>query len=389
MEHSARQVLIVMHNWAGYLSGVQLGIAEYMMQRPEWVWARLLPKREHLAQIQESGTVDGVITWVEEEYSQDLCKLNVPVVDVSIWWNRSLFPQVLPDDIAIGKMAAEYLKDLGLKNFAAVGWPGVVFSDLRIKAFADCLSESKIAVNVCPDRMLPLPPGIVAPPGINPIIFSWLLTLPKPTGIFCPQDNKAAELLDICRHAKLNVPEDLCILGVDNDELTARLTRPPLSSIAVPSEKIGYMAAKMLDDLMNGATAPKTPIFLPPVGVVTRQSTNLLKIPDEDVQEAVRYIRERVHTRVTVTDLLRAVPVNRRYLERKFKEHVGRTPLQEIRRARVEKAKELLSGSDMSIPAVARHSGFASPERLSNVFHAEVGMAPTSYRRKFRLQDGE
>lgn len=389
MDQQIRRILLVMHNWAGNLSGVQQGIAEYLAQRPDWIWARILPRHEHFTQVLSTGNVDGVIAYVEEEYLDDLKQFNVPIVDVSIWWNHPIYPQVLPDDLAIGRMAADYLMDLGVTNLATVGWPDVHFSDLRLQGFIDRAAELGKKVNACPADMLPLPKGISAPPGVNPVIFSWLLTLSRPTAIFCAQDNKAAEVLEICRHAKLNVPEDLCVLGVDNDELVAKLSHPPLSSIALPTEKIGYTAAKLLDDLMNGATPPKEPIRLSPINVVTRQSTNILKIPDEDVQSAVRYIRERVHTRVTVADLLKVVPVNRRYLERKFKEHIGRTPLQEIRRARVEKAKELLSGTDMTIPAVARHSGFASPERFCNVFHTAVGVAPTTYRKKFRLDDVE
>jgi LacI family transcriptional regulator len=126
---------------------------------------------------------------------------------------------------------------------------------------------------------------------------------------------------------------------------------------------------------------------LPPVGVIARQSTNLLAIPDADTLMAVRFIREHVHQHLTVGSLLRAVPVNRRSLERKFARHVGRTPLQEIHRVRLEKARELLSGTDLSMPAIATRSGFPNPERLATVFRAEAGMTPTQYRRQFRLVD--
>ncbi len=166
-----------------------------------------------------------------------------------------------------------------------------------------------------------------------------------------------------------------------------RVAYPPLSSIALHAQKIGFEAARLLDHLMSGGKPPKAPILLPPEGVVTRQSTNLLAIEDPDVVAGVRYIREHVHQHITVRHLLEAVPVNRRYLERKFKEAIGRTPLQEIRRARLEKAKELLSATDLSMPAIARRSGFPNPERLANVFHDMTAITPTAYRRKFRLRD--
>jgi LacI family transcriptional regulator len=206
-------------------------------------------------------------------------------------------------------------------------------------------------------------------------------------GIFATLDNVAADVLEACRHLEIKVPEEVCVLGVDNNESITQFTHPPLSSIALPGAKIGFEAARLLDRLMAGEPPPAQPLRLPPTGVVARQSTNLLAIADEDVLAAVRYIREHLQEQTAVADLLRVVSVNRRYLEFKFKKFLGRSPLQEIRRMRIERARQLLAETDLSMPAVAAKSGFANAERLANVFRQELGVTPTTYRRQFRLRE--
>lgn len=379
-----KRVAVVMHRWVGYLHGVQRGIAEYVEQKPEWMCQHLLPEPEHL-KLLDAAPLHGMIAYVENEYLPELVAKGVPVVDVSNWI-PSPFTRVIPDDLAIGRMAAEYLADLGLRHFAFFGYPHALFSQLRQRGFTEVLESAGHKVRVWEEPATPVVDPTV-PAGISPAILQWLRDLPKPVGILCTNDVSGADVLDICRHAEIHVPEEICVLGVDNDELLTRISHPPLSSITLHTEKIGFEAARLLDEMMSGKPAPKDPILLPPVGVVSRQSTNLLSIADEDVLTVIRHIRDNVHRNLSVDDLLRVAPVNRRFLERRFRQHLGRSPLQEIRRVRLEKAKELLSGTDLSMPAIAKRSGFPNPERLANVFRAMTGMTPTAYRQKFRLHD--
>lgn len=381
-----RRVAVVMHRWVGYLHGVQRGIAEYVEQKPEWMCQHLLPEPTQLQQLVDSKVpLHGVIAYVESQYIPALLATKVPVVDVSNWI-LAPFPQVVPDDLAIGKMAAEYLADLGLRHFAFFGYAHASFSQLRQKAFTEVLHAAGHKVSVWKEPETPeVDPSV--PVGISPSILRWLRELPKPVGLLCTNDVSGADVLDICRHAEIHVPEEICVLGVDNDELLTRISHPPLSSITLHTEKIGFEAARLLDAMMSGAPAPAEPILLPPIGVVSRQSTNLLSIADDDVLTVIRHIRDNVHRNLSVDDLLRVAPVNRRFLERRFRQHLGRSPLQEIRRVRLEKAKELLSGTDLSMPAIAKRSGFPNPERLANVFRSMTGMTPTEYRQKFRLHD--
>ncbi len=375
----------MMHRWVGYLHGVQLGIAEYVVQKPEWICTHLLPDPGGLATF-SAMAVDGVIAYVEPEYVPQIRGRKVPVVDVSNWMIEQPFPRVVPDDYAIGKLAAAYMMDLGLKHFGYRGYELSQFSRLRVRGYSEALATAGFEASIWDPASKP-DPRLRTPAGINPSMLTWLVRLPKPAGIFCANDGLACEILDLCRHGKLRVPEEICILGVDDDELLTQISHPPISSIALQTQKIGFEAAKLLDGLMQKRKPPREPLLLPPERVVARQSTNLLAIDDEYVLTALRHIREHIHEQISVEDILDVVPVNRRFLERRFREHLGRTPLQEIRRVRIETAKQLLSGTDLAMPAIARRSGFPNPERLANVFHAVTGMTPTHYRRQFRLHD--
>jgi LacI family transcriptional regulator len=150
-------------------------------------------------------------------------------------------------------------------------------------------------------------------------------------------------------------------------------------------EKLGYEAAKLLARLMAGKRAPRKPVHLPPVRVVVRQSTDVMAIIDRDMVQVLRYIREHANEPITVRDVLRAVPVSRRALEQRFRALLGRSPLQVIRRAHIERAKQLLTDTDMQMPAVADASGFANAARLSLLFRRETGMTPSEFRHRSRI----
>ncbi len=182
------------------------------------------------------------------------------------------------------------------------------------------------------------------------------------------------------------MPEDVAILGPENDELRCKGVYPPLSSIALPGEQIGFQAAAILDQLLAGEQPPPDPILVPPLHVVSRQSTDILFTDDPQVTEAIHYIREHAHERIGVDDVLNHVKVNRRQLERLFRRVLGRTPHQEICRVRIKLAKQLLTETDLHMQAVAERCGFDSARCLSTNFHGETGMTPSSYRRQFRLQ---
>lgn len=381
-----RHVLILMHPWAGYFSGVLSGIADYLLQRPDWFCTRLLPVPEDIRRLPRIKC-DGVIARVEPQLVKMFQRMNVPVVEIANWMTEHPFPRVVVDDAAVGRMAADHLVGLGLKHFGVAGPMRAAFAAIRLAHFENRLAEEGLTASVLSGRRPNDPTGSPPPHGIDARLMNWLVRLPKPAGIFAMTDHVAMVILEACNHLRIRVPEDLCVMGVDDDEMIGRFARPPLTSIAQPTQKIGFEAARLLDRLMDGAAPPQHNILLQPTGLITRQSTNLLMTADKDVKAAISYIYDHVHEGLTVNDLLKVVPLNRRYLERKFRQLLRRTPLQEIQRVRIEMAKKLLATTSLALPAVARRSGYANARRLSEAFRAATGMTPTAFRKQNRNDD--
>lgn len=322
-----------------------------------------------------TGTVGGAVA-----------STGIPAINVSNLHANSALHRVGIDEDAVGAMAAAYFLERGYRHFAVAANPALAYAVGRERGFADFLRERNLTYHSHAawraQRNLPAWTPEDARQMVN-----WLKTLPSPVALLAANDAQAWSITEACRDAELRVPDDVAVLGVDNDEPICTAAYPPLSSIAVAGERIGYEAAAMLDRLMAGETVAKDPILVPPRGVITRQSSDVLAIEDRELSAAVSFIRDHAHESIGVTDVLRAVPVARRSLERKFRTVLGRSPLEEIRRAHIERARDLLAATDLSMPVIAERSGFESAVRLTTVFRQETGMTPTQYRRQFRLHE--
>ena len=211
-----------------------------------------------------------------------------------------------------------------------------------------------------------------------------MMELPKPVGVFTANDQLGLQLAEVCRMIGIRVPDEVSIVGVDNDELVCQLATPPLSSISGGGEQTGYAAAAMLDRCMRGEAPPRQPVLVPPAALITRQSSDILTVKDPDVQTVVRFIRDHATQPLAVDDVLGELPISRRSIERKFRSLLGRTLLEEIHRVRLEHVKRLLSETDRTIADIAVQTGFGSPERLTIVFRGALGVVPSLYRARFR-----
>jgi LacI family transcriptional regulator len=212
----------------------------------------------------------------------------------------------------------------------------------------------------------------------------WITGLPKPLGIMTCNDDRGLEVLDACRRVGALVPDEVGVLGVDNDEHLCDLAIPALSSIELNVERIGYEAAALLDRLMSGRPAPKRPQEIGPRGVVVRHSTDVVAVDDPDVALAVRFIRQHACRGIHLADVMQRVSVSRSTLAPRFKKHLGRTIYQEIRRVQVDRAKELLVGTNLPVKQVAHEAGFRDVQYLTRAFGALVGETPAAYRRQMQ-----
>lgn len=320
--------------------------------------------------------VDGMLAMIHDARTiQPFRRAGVPVVNVARTMDDQMLsklrlPSVLPDDSAIGKLAFEYFYDRGFRSVAFCGHPTAGWSRAREHAFSAAAVAAKC--------------GFQCVHAADEVPLDWVKSLALPTAILAANDRYAWHAVDACRIAGRRMPEDVAILGVDNDVLLTDMVRPSLSSIKPASFLVGFEAGRLLSELLQGRRAPAGPMLVAPEGVLTRHSTDVLVIADESVVAAARFIRENASRPISIDDVLDAVPAGRRTLERRFRAALGRSMLAEIRRVHLDRAMQLLRETDLDIPAVAEGSGFASHARFSSVFRQETGTTPTQYRQNIR-----
>jgi len=213
-------------------------------------------------------------------------------------------------------------------------------------------------------------------------IARWLTSLPKPVGVMACHDPRGQKVLEACRRAGVEVPEQVAVIGVDNDEPICEIADPPLSSVVPNHMAVGYEAAAVLAGLMRGKQRVGRCVFLPPSGIVTRKSSDVLAMNDRDVAALVHFIRENACQGLGVAEVVEFSPLPRRTLYRRFQESLGHSVHDEIVRVRVARAKELLADTDMSLARVAERAGFKHQEYLGVVFKAHAGLTPAQFRRQ-------
>ena len=213
----------------------------------------------------------------------------------------------------------------------------------------------------------------------------WLKALPKPVAVLADHDVAAHDLADMCQLLDLRVPDDVAILGVDDDELECQLAFPPLSSVAIPAQRVGFEAARLLDRLLRGKRVVQNAVYLPPVRVVTRHSTSAFAVDEPMIAAALHYIQNHAAVPLRVSTIAAALVVRRRVLERTFRTLLGRSVLAEIHRVRIEHVKELLATTDLRMSEVAAQAGLSTPQRMATLFRKITGLAPGQYRRQAQV----
>ena len=327
---------------------------------------------------------DGVIARIVNPLlARELIATKIPTVNVSgILLPNHSFPCVTTDLSASGRMAAQYFLDRGFRSFAYFSLLGLHYVAVHQQAFTERLNKSGHACAVYAVR-----PRRGAEPDWNlnlAELGKWLKSLPKPVAVLSWNASSSREVLFACQLADLIVPEEVSILSGSDDNLLCAMAHIPISGIQVPAEQIGYQAAELLDGLMHKRKPKADTILIPPSGINARHSSDTLAIADPPLAKAIRFLRKNATLPIQVTDISSHSGLSRRALERKFETALGRSPASELRRLRLEQAKNLLETTDMPIPEVAEKSGFGSPEYLAFIFRHSFGLTPLKYRRSAR-----
>jgi LacI family transcriptional regulator len=286
------------------------------------------------------------------------------------------------DDRELARLAARHLIDRGFRTLAFCGEPLYNWSRWREQQFSVFAQDAGCACHVFQGKS----------PSEKDYSWTrerrrlktWVEELPKPVGVMACYDFKGQQLLDVCRELDIAVPEQVAVIGVDNDARLCKLCTPPLSSVIPDTHRTGYEAAQLLDRMMRGEKVGTDAVLVPPLGIAERQSSDVYAIDDPDIASALRYIREHACEGISVSDLLRVVPLSRRMLEHRFLKLVRRTPHAEIIRIRMERASRLLRETDLSLAEIANRAGFADANYLSVAFKKQMGVAPRAYRAEMR-----
>ena len=377
-----RRIALLLDRGLGFVRGVIQGVRVYAADKPNWVLRDGPPRLNLVSHVREwkpHGIIAGLVL---ESVAKELARMQTALIDTAYALPDLDVPIVDIDHTAAGRLAAEYFLERKFRHFGFFGSESAAYSRILESAFKERVAEAGHAVPACYTEYLA---DLTTPTLWRKSAQKtrrWLRQLDKPAAILCCDDAPARYLADVCAQIELKVPEEVALLGLGNDELDCNLSQPALSSIAVPSQRIGYEAAALLDRLMSGEAGPKKPLFLPPLHVVTRHSTDIVAIEDATVQSALKYIRQHAWEDMSVASLARNIAVGRRLLERRFRSVLGRSVLEEISRVRVERAKELLTDTNLPITAVASQSGFPSARRLDVLFARLTGLSPTAYRRQ-------
>lgn len=386
------RVALLIESSRAYGRGTLMGVARYVRQHGPWsIFFQERGLGDSAPPWLENWEGDGILARVENfQMAAAIRRRRVPAVDLRYLLPNLNLPSVRTDDAAATALAWEHLRERGFQHFAYCGFNGADYSDIRRDQFAQKVSQAGLLCHLYVD---PQKPGHHASTlkheevGLTDgdRLAQWIKQLPKPLGLMACNDIRGQQVLNACRSSGVAVPDDVAVIGVDNDEVLCELSDPPLSSVLANTEKIGYEAAALLSRLMNGSSPPKQPVVVGPLGIVTRRSTDVLAVDDRHVATAVRFIRERACEGMDVSDVLRAVPLSRSMLERRFAQVLNRSPKEEIMRVRLNRAKQLLTETDFPLPLVAEKIGLEHAEYLNVIFKKKIGMTPARYRARSRI----
>lgn len=381
--HRPKRVAVLLGHELGYCRRVLSGVLRFAGEKGNWHFRDGPPDHELLPALAK-WKPDGVIAHLYDRYlAGGLARLDCPVVSTTDTLASVEFPLVDVDNREVGREAARYFLRQGFRHFGYFGSRTARFSVAREAGFREVIEATgHLTVESHHAEFLPKPPGTDPWRAAGQRVDRWITSLPKPVAVFCSNDLPARRISESCMRCGIKVPGEIALLGVDNDSSECRLATPHLSSIDTPAEGIGYEAARILSELMDGVELQKSRLFLPPLYIATRSSTDHLACTDPVVGKALKYIRNRADQAMNVESVGRHVGVSRRQLERLFRSELNRTILSVIHETKTAMVRELLVSTNLRISEIADRVGFSNAKRLHAVFRQQTGFSPDSYRKK-------
>jgi LacI family transcriptional regulator len=362
------------------------GIAKYSALLGPWTVYKkpqfyLKSRRIHSLSLLQEWGVQGIIA-CDTDIDKEMLDSGIPVISLAVKHKISGVVNVIGDVIKPSQMAAEYLLQCGLRNFAFCGIGKFYWSEGRMEHFRDRIKKAGFETHL-----------FIEPESLyystwektQVALSKWLCGLPKPIGIMTCADDCSQHVVEACKINNIKIPEEISIIGVDNDDMVCLFSNPTLSSIALNFGRAGYEAASVLDKMMKGQKTTKQDIMVYTDRVVERQSTNILTIDNKEVVKALHFMRDNAKFPIQVADVVNAASFSRRNLEMKFMKYCGCSINSKIQHYRIMLICQMLTKTDMTISQIALEVGFANISHLSRYFHKSMKISPSDYRKKHSL----
>lgn len=388
-----KRIALLIESSRAYGRGLLRGISSYVRMHHNWsIDLQSRSPEDPPPPWLANWDGDGIIARVESrEMERAISAVGVPAIDVRGAFDLGM-PLVETDEHSTCRIAFEHLTRRGFRQLAFCGFEGANYSERRQRYFAQLAHSAGLTLHqfATPLPMRPsreeLTLSIREQLAIlfDDTMFDWLRALPRPVGLLACNDVRGQQVLNACRELDIAVPEEIAVLGVDNDSLHCELSDPPLSSVVLNSERIGRVAARLLDRIIDHCEQPPPKTFIDAVRVETRLSTDITAIADRAVAAAARFIRMHACRGITIDEVAAEAHLSRRQLERRFRDSYGRSLHDEITRVRLQRVKDLLRETDLPLKRIAELTGYDYPEYLGAVFRKCEHTTPSAYRRAQR-----
>jgi len=372
-------VFLLIDSSRAYERALLKGIARYSQMHGPWIFVHEGPfweKHSRQDLLERMKSADGIIMR-EGPFMKEILGLHIPAI-VSNYATEHIpgLPNIISDHVAIGRLAAEHMIERGFRQFAFCGYADLFWSNQRYEGFTQRINEAGLEWT---DYR---PPKAIRQHWKKelPFMMAWLKALPKPVGLFTCVDERSQQVAEACKKSGLRIPDEVAILGVDNDEMICMLSSIPLSSVAITAEKGGYEAAAVLDRLMKGKKKSSAPIQISPSHVVTRTSTDIVSVADDHVARALTFIRDNSTRELQVGHVAQAAGLSRRVLEKRFRNVLSRSIYEQIRQERVGLIIKLLADPTLRITDIADAMGFPDAAHIARYFRSQTGLSTATYR---------
>lgn len=382
---SMYKIILLIDFTEDYGKSLLKGITQYSKENGPWLFCRMpMHYREnlsmdHIIKFAKDWKADGIIAqFYNHADIKKLVETKIPVIVEDFKERFTEFPNITGGYFEAGQMGAKYFINKGYKNFAFYGFDNIVWSRERAEGFEDSvIKHGEKVYFFSPKKIASRELWFYKPSALS----KWLTSLPKPIAIMACDDERAQNITEACKYSKIKIPEEVAVLGVDNDELTCNLSDPPLSSIGLDIKQGGYEAAKLMQLMIENKNQEIYDIVVKPTTIITRQSTDICATTDQQIAKALNYIHQNIENNINVEDVLKTVSISRRALEKRFLEVTGSAVYKYICHLRIRKFSDKLLESDKSIYEIALEIGYNDNKNLSRLFKQIHGCTPLQYRK--------